>query len=119
MFPRVALIIVGVLVVLIGTVVVIGQMEAREAHHVSACERGIARPYLQLMTYMRELAEAGRFDELRKVIIQAQERSSDIGRACREESENIYWSQVDDLTKKSNQSLQPTAGPSTAPRHDD
>ena len=69
MFPRVALIIVGVLVVLIGTVVVIGQMEAREAHHVSACERGIARPYLQLMTYMRELAEAGRFDELRKVII--------------------------------------------------
>ncbi|HEX7516992.1 MAG TPA: hypothetical protein VF345_06870 [Chthoniobacterales bacterium] len=51
------------------------------------------------MAYMRQLAEAGRTDELRAVIIQAQGHSSDIWRVWWERNEDIYQSQVKAMTR--------------------
>lgn len=110
MFPRVALVILGVLILLIGTVVFVGHIQATKAHHDAACYRGIARPYEQLLARMHELAEAGKIDELRALISGAQQHSGDILSACKDEDDAVYSSQVEELMK-SNQSLQPTASP--------
>jgi len=99
MFPRVALAILALLVTAIIAIFVRAEFVAEQAHCDVRCNRGIAYPYQQLLTHMRQLAEAGRTEDLRRVIVQAQERSGEISQVCIQQKEEIYQSQVDELTR--------------------
>lgn len=99
MFPRTALFIVGLFVALFVVVGVRGAFVAQQAHCIATCGRGIARPYQQLLTRMRELADAGRTDELRALITRAQERSGEMLRVCGDREEDTYAMQVRELTQ--------------------
>ena len=100
MFPRAALVIVGLFVALFVVVVVRGAFISQEAHSKVACNRGIAYPYQQLLARMRQLSDAGETEQLRALIIGAQERSRELTDACMEESEDgIYARQIRELTE--------------------
>ena len=100
MFPRTALVIVGVFAALFVVVVVRGAFMSEAAHSKVACNRGIAYPYQQLLLRMRQLSAAGETEQLRTLIIRAQERSRELTDACMEESEEgIYARQVRELTQ--------------------
>ena len=99
MFPRTALVIVALFAAVFAVVVVRGAFVAEQAHCIATCNRGIAGPYQQLLTRMRELADAGQTDELRALITRAQERSREMERVCGGDDEQIYLMQVRDLTE--------------------
>ena len=100
MFPRTALVIVGLFVALFGVVAVRGVFMAQEAHSKVACNRGIAYPYQKLLSRMRQLSDAGETEQLRALIIRAQERSRELTDACMEQSEEgLYARQVRELTQ--------------------
>ena len=100
MFPRTALVIVAVFALLFITVVVRGALIARQGRSVADCNRGIAQPYQQLLVRMRQLADAGESEQLRALIVRAQERSGDLSTACAEPSEDgVYAKQVREITQ--------------------
>ena len=69
---------------------------ARYAH----CQREVAIPYERLLDRMQQLADAGQADELRVLITRARKRSSEIGVACSQPSDDSpYAQQVWELTK--------------------
>jgi hypothetical protein len=74
MFPRAAFVILGFLVGFIASIVVFGASAIRDDGCIHF-QAGIAQPYENLLTHMRQLADAGRIEELREVITQAQSRS--------------------------------------------
>ena len=99
MFPRTALIVVALLAVVFIAIFVRTAFVAQEARSFVACNRGIAEPYQQLLARMRQLADAGKTEELRTLIARAQERSSDLSRVCGEHDEELYAGQVRELIK--------------------
>jgi hypothetical protein len=100
MFPRTALVIVGLFMTLFVVVAVRGLFVGQAVHAQISCNRGIAYPYQHLLARMRQLADAGETEQLRALIIRAQERSKELTEACMEESEDgIYAKQVRELTQ--------------------
>ena len=100
MFPRLALVIVAVLLMAFAIIFVRGEFALQQARCVADCNRGIAFPYQQLLARMRQLAENGETDKLRLLIIHAQERSGEMSRACTEHREDgVYAQQVRELTQ--------------------
>lgn len=72
---------------------------AQQAACIGGCTRNIAQPYKMLVGRMRELAESGRTDELRKLIIQADEHSGDISNVCIEPQKDVYAMEVYEWTR--------------------
>jgi hypothetical protein len=100
MFPRTALVIVGLFVTLFLVVGVRALLTMEEAGAAISCRRGIAHPYRDLLARMRQLADAGEIEQLRTLIAKAHERSIEMGDACAEQSEDgIYARQVRELTQ--------------------
>ena len=100
MFPRTALVIVGLFVALFLFVFVRAAFMSQDAHSKVSCNRGIAYPYQHLLARMRQLAEAGEIEQLRTLIVRAQERSKELTDACMEGSEDgIYARQVREITQ--------------------
>ena len=99
MFPRAALVILALLIVAIGGVFVRGMFVAQQARCIGGCERNIAQPYKMLIGHMRTLSEAGRTDELRKLIIQADEHSGDVSNVCSEPQKESYATEVYEWTR--------------------
>ena len=100
MFQRTTLAIVGFCVILFIALWVGGAFVAQLAHSMVSCNRGIAYPYQQLLARMRQLADAGKTEQLRTLIIHAQERSNELTEACAEQKEDgIYAKQVRELTQ--------------------
>ncbi len=100
MFPRTALVIIGLFIVVFVVLFVRGAFIAEAAHAKVSCNRGIAYPYQQLLARMRQLAEAGETEKLRTLIVRAQERSSQLTDACVEQDEDgIYAKQIRELTQ--------------------
>ncbi len=82
MFPRSAAIIATSLLTVIAAFFIYAAFSSEHAGCRLNCERNIARPYELLLSRMRQLAEAGQTEELRKLIIEAQKRSSDVSYVC-------------------------------------
>jgi len=99
MFPRIAITIAVVLVMLLVGFFVRGAFEAERVSCRGGCQRNIAVPYQMLLDRMRALADAGRTDELRKLIIQAQERASDVSNVCWEPHKDVYAMEVYEWTR--------------------
>ena len=98
MFPRAALIILISLLTGIASVVIYAAF-VMESHkgcvHFGA---GVTEPYKRLLTHMRQLAEVGDLEQLRKVIVEADKGSSAIENFCGG-NEDAYRAQVEQLTK--------------------
>jgi hypothetical protein len=98
MFPRTALVIVVLLLLVIAGVFVRATLVARHEVPVVQCERNVVQPYQRLLHHMRELADAGKCEELRAVIRRAENRGTEIGQACSGAKQDAYVMQVGELT---------------------
>jgi hypothetical protein len=99
MFPRIALTIAVVLVMFLVGFFVRGAFEAERTSCRGGCQRNIAVPYQMLLDRMRALADAGRNDELRKLIVQAQEHAGDVSNTCWEPQKDVYAMEVYEWTR--------------------
>ena len=63
------------------------------------CVRNIAVPYEKLVSHMRQLAEGGRTDELRALIIQVDERKGDVSHVCFAPEKEDYARDVYEWTR--------------------
>jgi hypothetical protein len=101
MFPRLAIVVMCLLLAMWAYMIHRGQLVARESYvsrdYNDLCEVGIARPYEKLLLHMKRLADDGRSDELRAVIRRAEEQSNDLSRVWRERNPSLYRKQVDSL----------------------
>ena len=95
MFPRTALAIAALLIAAIIAFFIRGAFEGQRM----MCERNIAVPYEKLVSHMRKLAETGRIDELRALIIQVDERKDNVARVCRAAEEKDYVKDVYEWTR--------------------
>ena len=97
MSSRTGLIILSILLAAIASVAALATFGPRQdcCVHFRA---GIADPYAQLLRHMRQLAEAGKTDELRRVITEAQERSDAISAFCAGDK-GAYKTQVEEIAK--------------------
>jgi hypothetical protein len=77
MFPRIAFTIAVVLVLSLAAFFVRGTFIAERVSYRGGCQRNIAVPYQMFLDHMRALADAGRTDELRKLIVEAQQHAGD------------------------------------------
>ena len=104
MYPRAALIIVGLCVAIVAALIVRGACVADDVLSrvdVEVCEQGVAVPYRRLMSHMRELTDAGRTDELRAIIVEADTRSGEMSLVWKTAHANrgAYKEQVTALTQ--------------------
>ena len=99
MFPRTALVILALLVAMFIATFIRLAFVAQETRSFVTCNRDIAEPYQQLLARMRELADAGKMEQLRLLIARAQERSADLSRVCSERDGDLYAAQVRELIK--------------------
>jgi hypothetical protein len=99
MFSRTAVIIATSLLAVIAAFFICAAFLSERAGCRLNCERNIARPYELLLSRIGQLADAGQTEELRKLIIEAQKRSSDVSYVCVRSGENIYAIQVGELTQ--------------------
>jgi hypothetical protein len=97
MFPRTALFIVVSLLTSIAALLMFAAVRSQHQSYRLDCERNIVRPYELLFSRMRELAEAGKTEELRKLIVRAQERTGDLSYVCGKVGESTYAEQVGEL----------------------
>jgi len=99
MFPRTTLLIAVSLLTLVAALFMFVAIRAQHENYHLDCERNIVRPYGVLFSHMRELAEAGKTEELRKLIIRAQKRTNELSYVCNKIGENTYAIQVGELTQ--------------------
>jgi hypothetical protein len=95
MFPRTALVIAILLVATIVAFFVRGAFVAERAETI----RSIAVPYEKLVSSMRQLAEAGRTDDLRALIIKADEHKADVSHVCLAPQKQDYANEVSEWTR--------------------
>jgi len=95
MFPRAAL---AIAALLIGAIIAFFIRGAFEGQRMN-CARNIAVPYEKLVSHMRKLAEAGRTDELRALIIQVDEHKADVSHVCFATEKEDYAKDVYEWTR--------------------
>jgi hypothetical protein len=95
MFPRTALVIAALLIASIVAFFVRGAFLGERGETV----RNIAVPYEKLVARMRQLAEAGRTDELRALIIKADEHRADVSHVCLAPQKQDYAIEVSEWTR--------------------
>jgi hypothetical protein len=95
MFPRAALAIAALLITAIIAFFIRGAFESQRIN----CARNIAVPYEKLVSHMRTLAEAGRTEELRALIIQVDERKAHVSDVCFAAEKGDYAKDVYEWTR--------------------
>jgi hypothetical protein len=99
MFPRTALAIAALLICAFAAFFIRGAFVAERAACIGGCTRNIAVPYKTLVSRMRGLAESGRNDDLRQLIIKADEHSGDIDSVCMDSRNDSYAIHVHEWTQ--------------------